>query len=155
MQKIKIDSIDRKILRLLQVDASLTASAIGEKIGLSQSPCWRRIQRLKDSGLIRQQGMVFDRKKLGFGTMVFAHVKLTAHGRSKVAEFGETIRQFPEVLECHLLLGQVDFLLRIVTPDLESYERFFFERLSQLPDVQEVTSSIALTEVKQTTALPI
>ena len=155
MQEIKIDSIDRKILRLLQEDASLTAAAIGEQIGLSQSPCWRRIQRLKDSGLIRQQGMVFDRKKLGFGTMVFAHVKLTAHGRSKVAEFGETIRQFPEVLECHLLLGQVDFLLRIVTPDLESYERFFFERLSQLPDVQEVTSSIALTEVKQTTALPI
>ena len=155
MQEIKIDSIDRKILRLLQEDASLTAAAIGEQIGLSQSPCWRRIQRLKDSGLIRQQGMVFDRKKLGFGTMVFAHVKLTAHGRSKVAEFGETIRQFPEVLECHLLLGHVDFLLRIVTPNLEAYERFFFERLSQLPDVQEVTSSIALTEVKHTTELPI
>ena len=155
MQEIKIDSIDRKILRLLQEDASLTAAAIGEQIGLSQSPCWRRIQRLKDSGLIRQQGMVFDRKKLGFGTMVFAHVKLTAHGRSKVAEFGETIRQFPEVLECHLLLGHVDFLLRIVTPNLEAYERFFFERLSQLPDVQEVPSSIALTEVKHTTELPI
>lgn len=99
--------------------------------------------------------MVFDRRKLGFDTMVFAHVKLTAHGRSKVAEFGETIRQFPEVLECHLLLGHVDFLLRIVTPDLEAYERFFFERLSQLPDVQEVTSSIVLTEVKHTNELPI
>jgi Lrp/AsnC family transcriptional regulator len=72
-----------------------------------------------------------------------------------VAEFGDTIRQFPEVMECHLLLGQVDFLLRIVTPDLEAYERFFFESLSQLPDVQEVTSSIALTEVKHTTELPI
>ena len=155
MQKIKIDSLDRKILLLLQEDASLTAAAIGEKVGLSQSPCWRRIQRLKDSGLVKQQGMVFHRKKLGFGTMVFAAVKLTAHGRSKVSEFGETIRQFPEVLECHLLLGQVDFLLRIVTPDLEAYERFFFEKLSQLPDVQEVTSSIALTEVKYTTALPI
>ena len=155
MQRIKIDSIDRKILRLLQKDASLTAAAIGEQIGLSQSPCWRRIQRLKDSGLIKQQGMIFDRRKLGFDTMVFAHVKLTAHGRSKVAEFGDTIRKFPEVMECHLLLGQVDFLLRIVTPELEAYERFFFERLSQLPDVQEVTSSIALTEVKQTTELPI
>ena len=155
MQKIEIDELDRKILRLLQSDASLSATAIGEQVGLSQSPCWRRIQRLKDSGLIKAQGLVIDRKKLGFDTMVFAHVKLTAHGRSKVAEFGDTIRQFPEVLECHLLLGQVDFLLRIVTPDLEAYERFFFERLSQLPDVQEVTSSIALTEVKQTTELPI
>ena len=155
MQKIEIDELDRKILRLLQSDASLSATAIGEQVGLSQSPCWRRIQRLKDSGLIKAQGLVIDRKKLGFDMMVFAHVKLTAHGRSKVAEFGDTIRQFPEVLECHLLLGQVDFLLRIVTPDLEAYERFFFERLSQLPDVQEVTSSIALTEVKHTTELPI
>jgi len=155
MQKIEIDELDRKILRLLQSDASLSATAIGEQVGLSQSPCWRRIQRLKNSGLIKAQGLVIDRKKLGFDTMVFAHVKLTAHGRSKVAEFGDTIRQFPEVLECHLLLGQVDFLLRIVTPDLEAYERFFFERLSQLPDVQEVTSSIALSEVKHTTELPI
>ena len=114
MQKVEIDNMDRKILRLLQSDASLSATAIGEQVGLSQSPCWRRIQRLKDSGLIKEQGMVFDRKKLGFDTMVFAHVKLTAHGRSKVAEFGDTIRQFPEVMECHLLLGHVDFLLRIV-----------------------------------------
>lgn len=155
MQKVEIDELDRKILRLLQSDASLSATAIGEQVGLSQSPCWRRIQRLKDSGLIKAQGLVIDRKKLGFDMMVFAHVKLTAHGRSKVAEFGDMIRQFPEVMECHLLLGQVDFLLRIVTPDLEAYERFFFERLSQLPDVQEVTSSIALTEVKHTTELPI
>lgn len=155
MQKIKIDELDRKILRLLQSDANLSATAIGERVGLSQSPCWRRIQKLKESGLIKEQGLVIDRKKLGFDTMVFAHVKLTAHGRSKVAEFGETIQQFPEVMECHLLLGHVDFLLRIVTPDLEAYERFFFERLSQLPDVQEVTSSIALTEIKHTTELPI
>jgi len=155
MQRTKLDKLDRKILRLMQADASLSAASIGEKVGLSQSPCWRRMQRFKDAGLIKEQGVVFERKKLGFDTMVFAHVKLTAHGRSKVAEFGETIRQFPEVMECHLLLGQVDFLLRIVTPDLEAYERFFFERLSQLPDVQEVTSSIALTEVKYTTELPI
>lgn len=155
MQKIKLDGLDKKILRLLQSDASLSAAAIGDKIGLSQSPCWRRIQRLKDSGLIKQQGMVFDRKKLGFDTMIFAHVKLTAHGRSKVAEFSQFIAGFPEVMECHLLLGHWDFLLRIVTPDLEAYERFFFERLSQLPDVQEVTSSIVLTESKFTTELPI
>jgi Lrp/AsnC family transcriptional regulator len=155
MQKIKVDETDRKILRLLQSDASLSATLIGERIGLSQSPCWRRIQRLKESGLIKKQGMVFDRKKLGFDTMVFAHVKLTAHGRSKVSEFAETIRQFPEVMECHLLLGQIDFLLRIVTPDIDAYEKFFFERLSQLPDVAEVTSNIAMTEVKNTTEYPI
>ena len=155
MQKFRLDDLDRKIIRLLQSDASLSAAAIGEQIGLSQSPCWRRIQRIKDAGLVKEQGVVFERRKLGFDTMVFAHVKLTAHGRSKVAEFSETIRQFPEVMECHLLLGQVDFLLRIVTPDLAAYERFFFEKLSQLPDVQEVTSNIVLSEAKHTTELPI
>jgi Lrp/AsnC family transcriptional regulator len=155
MHDIDIDQTDREILRLLQSDASLSAAAIGERIGLSQSPCWRRIQRMRDAGLIRHEGMILDRRKLGFGTMVFAHVKLTAHGRSKVSEFAEAIQRFPEVLECHLLLGHVDFLLRIVTPDMEAYERFFFERLSQLPDVQEVTSSIAMTEVKSTTELPL
>ena len=155
MQKIKIDNLDRKILRLLQTDAGLSAATIGEKVGLSQSPCWRRIQRFKDAGLIKEQGTVFDRKKLGFDTMVFAHVKLTAHGRSKVAEFGETIRQFPEVQECHLVLGNIDFLLRIVVRDIEEYERFFFKKLSHLPEIQEVHSNIVLSEIKYTTQLPI
>lgn len=155
MSVLDIDRTDLEILRLLQSDASLSAAAVGEQVGLSQSPCWRRIQRLRESGLIRHPGVVLDRKKLGFETMVFAHVRLTAHGRSKVSEFADAVRQFPEVLECHLLLGHVDFILRIVTPDLEAYERFFFDRLSQLPDVQEVTSNIVLVEAKSTTELPI
>ena len=117
---MKIDNLDRKILSLLQTDAGLSAATIGEKVGLSQSPCWRRIQRFKDAGLIKEQGMVFDRKKLGFDTMVFAHVKLTAHGRSKVAEFGETIRQFPEVMECHLLLATSAAIHQIVHDETES-----------------------------------
>jgi Lrp/AsnC family transcriptional regulator len=155
MPEMQIDKIDRQILRLLQEDASLSAAAIGERIGLSQSPCWRRIQRMRDEGLIQGERMQFDRKKLGFNVMIFAHVKLTAHGRSQVPEFAETIRQFPEVLECHLVLGNVDFLLRIVTRDIEEYEHFFFEKLSHLPEVQEVTSNIVLSEIKYTTELPI
>ena len=102
MSEMVIDKIDLQILRLLQENASLSAAAIGEKIGLSQSPCWRRIQRMRDEGLIQGEIMRFDRKKLGFNVMIFAHVKLTAHGRSKVPEFAKTIRKFPEVLECHL-----------------------------------------------------
>jgi len=155
MPDIKIDHIDRQILRLLQQDASLSATSIGEQIGLSQSPCWRRIQRMREEGLIQGETMKFDRKKLGFNVMIFAHVKLTAHGRSMVPEFAETIRKFPEVLECHLVLGNVDFLLRIVTRDIEEYEHFFFEKLSHLPEVQEVTSNIVLSEIKFTTELPI
>ena len=126
MSKTEIDKVDLEIIRLLQQNAELSAAAIGEKIGLSQSPCWRRIQRLREEGLIRGQAMRFDRKKLGFDVLVFAQVKLTAHGRSKVPEFAETIREFPEVQECHLVLGNIDFLLRIVARDIEEYERFFF-----------------------------
>ena len=155
MQKVRIDNLDRKILRLLQSDASLSAASIGEAVGLSQSPCWRRIQRLRDDGLIQGQVMRFDRKKLGFDIMVFAQVKLTAHGRSKVPEFAETIRQFPEVQECHLVLGNIDFLLRIVVRDIEEYERFFFQKLSHLAEIQEVHSNIVLSEIKYTTELPI
>jgi Lrp/AsnC family transcriptional regulator len=155
MSKIDIDRIDREILRVLQDDAELSAAAVGEKIGLSQSPCWRRIQRLKDEGLIQGQMIKLDRKKLGFDVMVFAQVKLTAHGRSQVPEFAETLRRFPEVQECHLVLGNIDFLLRIVARDIEEYERFFFEKLSHLAEIQEVHSNIVLSEIKYTTQLPI
>lgn len=155
MHQIEIDRVDKEILRLLQKNAELSAAAIGEKIGLSQSPCWRRIQRLRDEGLIQGQVMRFDRKKLGFDVMVFAQVKLTAHGRSKVPEFADKIRQFGEVQECHLVLGNIDFLLRIVVRDIEEYERFFFEKLSHLPEIQEVHSNIVLSEIKYTTELPI
>jgi len=155
MSKLQLDRVDLDIIRLLQQDADLSAAAIGEKIGLSQSPCWRRIQRLRDEGFITGQVMMFDRKKLGFNIMIFAQVKLTAHGRSKVPEFAETLRKFPEVLECHLVLGSVDFFLRIVARDIEEYEHFFFEKLSHLPEVQEVQSNIVLSEIKFTTELPI
>ena len=155
MSKIEIDKVDKEIIRLLQEDAELSAAAIGERIGLSQSPCWRRIQRLKEEGLIQGQLIRFDRKKLGFDILVFAQVKLTAHGRSKVPEFAETLRQFPEVQECHLVLGNIDFLLRIVARDIEEYERFFFEKLSHLAEIQEVHSNIVLSEIKYTTELPI
>jgi Lrp/AsnC family transcriptional regulator len=155
MSEIKIDKVDKEIIRLLQEDAELSAAAIGEKIGLSQSPCWRRIQRLREEGLIQGQLIRFDRKKLGFDVLVFAQVKLTAHGRSKVPEFAETIRQFPEVQECHLVLGNIDFLLRIVARDIEEYERFFFEKLSHLAEIQEVHSNIVLSEIKYTTQLPV
>ena len=155
MSKIELDRIDKEIIRVLQDDAELSAAAVGEIIGLSQSPCWRRIQRLKDEALIQGQTMRFDRKKLGFDVLIFAQVKLTAHGRSQVPQFAETIRQFPEVQECHLVLGNIDFLLRIVARDIEEYEHFFFEKLSHLAEIQEVHSNIVLSEIKYTTQLPI
>ncbi len=155
MQKIDIDQTDRRILGLLQTSPGIKATEIGERIGLSQSACWRRIQRLRDEGVIKDQPAILDREKVGLSTMVFAHVKLTSHGRSNLTDFAEAVRQYPEVLDCYVVLGNVDFLLRIVAEDIKDYERFMYEKLSQLPGVQEVNSSIALSEIKHTTVLPI
>lgn len=155
MQAVQIDSVDRKILHLLQSEPGINAAAIGERIGLSQSAVWRRMQGLRDEGIIRDQPVKIDREKIGLDTMVFAHVKLTSHGRSNLSAFAEAVRSYPQVLDCYVLLGNVDFLLRIVTEDIKAYEQFFFEKLSQLPGIQEINSSIALSEIKHSTVLPI
>lgn len=155
MQKITLDQTDRRILALLQTKAGINATEVGERIGLSQSACWRRIQRLREEGVIKDQPAILDREKVGLSTMVFAHVKLTSHGRSNLTDFADAVREYPEVLDCYVVLGNVDFLLRIVTEDIKDYERFMYEKLSQLPGVQEVNSSIALSEIKHTTVLPL
>ncbi|MEM6638600.1 MAG: Lrp/AsnC family transcriptional regulator [Pseudomonadota bacterium] len=155
MQAVDLDQTDRQILHLMQTEPGLNAAAIGERIGRSQSACWRRIQRLRASGVIEDRPVSLNRQKVGLDTMVFVQVKLTSHGRSNLNQFIEAVEEFPEVLDCHIVLGPVDFLLRIVAADMKAYERFFFDKLSQLPGVQEVTSSIVLSEVKRTSVLPL
>ncbi|MGI9205769.1 MAG: Lrp/AsnC family transcriptional regulator [Woeseiaceae bacterium] len=155
MQEIAIDQTDRRILQLLQTEAGINAAAIGERIGLSQSACWRRMQRLREEGVIMDQPVILDPEKVGLSTMVFAQVKLTSHGRSNLTDFADAVRGYPEVLDCYVVLGNIDFLLRIVAEDIKDYERFIYEKLSQLPGVQEVNSSMALSEIKHTTVLPI
>jgi Lrp/AsnC family transcriptional regulator len=155
MQAVDLDQTDRRILGWLQKEPGINAAELGEKIGLSQSAVWRRIQSLREEGVIKDQPVKLDREKVGLNTMVFAHVKLTSHGRSNLTAFSDAVREYPEVLDCYLLLGNVDFLLRIVTEDIKAYERFFFEKLSQLHGIQEVNSSIVLSDIKHTTVLPI
>ena len=150
-----LDHFERRILSLLQQDASLSTAAVAEAVGLSASPCWRRIDRLDRDGFIKRRVALVDRAKVGLKAQIFAQVKLNAHGRANLDEFAAAIRDIPEVLECHVLMGSVDFMLRIVAADIESYERLFFERLSQLPGVQEINSTVALSEIKYTTALPV
>ena len=155
MQTVSLDQVDRRILDLLQHEPGVNAAAIGERIGLSQSACWRRIQRLREEGVFRDSPVILDREKVGLTTMVFAHVKLTSHGRSNLSAFADAVKAYPEVMDCYVLLGNVDFLLRIVAEDIKAYEQFFFEELSQLPGIQEVTSSIVLSDIKHATALPV
>jgi Lrp/AsnC family transcriptional regulator len=151
----KLDTFDLKLLALLQADASLSTAELADRVGLSQSPCWRRIQRLEQTGVIDKRVTLLNRKALGLNAHIFAQVKLSAHGRTHMADFAAAITAIPEVLDCYVLMGEIDFLLRIVTRDVEAYEKLFFEKLSQLPGVQELKSSVALSEIKHTTALPL
>jgi Lrp/AsnC family transcriptional regulator len=150
-----LDKIDYKILAVLQEDASRSAAEIAEAVGLSQSPCWRRIQRLKDDGYITRIVALLDRQKLGFRVQMFVQVKVVKNDQASLAEFSAAIRAFPEVLDCHVVLGVFDFLLRVVAPDMDAYETFYFEKLSKVPHILEVTSYVAASEIKTTTAWPL
>ena len=152
---IDLDHFERKIIQELQRDAGQTTAQIAAKVGLSPSPCWRRIDRLEREGVIRARVAIIDRRKIGLNAHIFAQVRLNAHGRSNLDEFSSAIRSFSEVLDAYVLMGQTDFMLRIVATDIDAYEKFFFEKLSKLSGVQEITSTVALSEIKSTFQLPI
>lgn len=155
MQSTPLSSIDRKILLLLQHNADLSAAEIAEMVELSQSPCWRRIHRMQEEGLIERKVALLNPKKLGLYMTVFVNIKLSAHGRSNLDEFERAVVGYPEVLECHTMAGESDYLLKVVARDIDSYERFLRDQLLQRPHVQEAHSHIAMSEVKRTTELPL
>lgn len=150
-----LDKVDYKILSVLQEDASRSAAEIAEAVGLSQSPCWRRIQRLKDEGYISRVVALLDRHKLGLHLQLFLQVKVAKNDRATLEEFAEAVQALPEVLECHVILGVFDFLLRVVTTDMEAFETFYGEKLARVPHIVEVTSYVAATQIKSTTAWPL
>lgn len=150
-----LDKIDLAILRVLQEDASHSAAEIADSVGLSQSPCWRRIQRLKEAGYISKIVAVLDRRKLDLPIQLFVQVKVSRNDRASLSQFTDAIRSFPEVLECHVILGMYDFLLRVVVRDMQAYEKFYFGKLSGVPNIREVNSFVAASEVKSTTSLPL
>lgn len=152
---IALDTSDRKILELLQSDASLSIAEIADRVGLSQSPCWRRIQRMRQEGIILNQVTLLDRRRIGLNAQIFALVRLNAKGRENIEEFSRCIKGFKEVLDCYVTLGATDFILRIVAEDIDAYERFFFNELSRVPGIQEINSMVALSEIKSTTSLPV
>ncbi|PZP26237.1 Lrp/AsnC family transcriptional regulator [Pseudomonas kuykendallii] len=153
--QVSLSGIDRKILRLLQHDADLSAAEIAERVELSQSPCWRRVHRMQEEGLIERKVALLNPKLLGLSMTVFVNIKLSAHGRNNLAEFEQAIVGYPEVLECHTMAGSSDYLLKVVARDIDAYERFLRDQLLRLPHVQEAHSNIAMSEVKRTTELPL
>ena len=151
----KLQKIDIKILSVLQHDAAISTSDLAQQVHLSQSPCWRRINRLQESGIIRGQVALLDRQLLGMEVVVFATVNLTQSGRQNLLAFEADIIHHPEVLECYTMTGIWDYVLKIVTRDIRHYEDFVRNTLNTMEMIRELHSHMAVTEIKNTTALPI
>jgi len=150
-----MDNLDARILNELQLDARQPLEEVAEKVGSSRSAVWRRVQRLEAEGVIRQHTVILDPEKAGLGVMVIAQVKMQAHSRDSLPHFIEKVKSFKEVIECHTLMGDVDFILKIRVKDVQAYEDFFWSSLSQIEGVREINSSIALTAWKDTTMLAL
>lgn len=146
----KLDELEKQILDILQTDASLSSSEIAQRVGSSQSPVWRRINNFEKSGIIKRTVALVDAKKLGFDIEVFVRIKMTEHGRQTLSEFEQAICKFPEVLECQLLLGEIDFRLRVIARNLDEYEKFLRLHLMQMQGVREIESSVVVRNVKDT-----
>ncbi|MEE3624321.1 Lrp/AsnC family transcriptional regulator [Nitrospirillum sp. BR 11752] len=155
MATAELDAIDMKILTHMQRDASLTTAELAERVGISQSPCWRRVQRLHDEGYITAQVMLVDRQKLGFDMTIFAQVKIARLSEAERETFFRGIQNIPEVLECYTVFGEMDALLKIVAPDVRWYQEFIFNTLMKLPGVEDIRSIVTLSEAKNTTAIPL
>ena len=151
----RLTAIDAKILKLLLADARKPVSEIAEKAGLSNSSCWRRIHSLHESGVIKYETIAVDAKKIGLGFTVIASVKLAVPSEQNLIDFEKQVLNWPEVLECFTVSGAVDYVLRVVTTDIEEYDRFLRKKLLALGTVSDVQSRIVVTEIKNTTMLPL
>ncbi|MEP5568572.1 MAG: Lrp/AsnC family transcriptional regulator [Halioglobus sp.] len=146
---------DIDILKLLQQDATISTAAIAERINISQSPCWRRINRLEQDGLIKGRVALLNRNALGMDVVVFATINLTSTGRQNLIAFERDIIDHPEVIECYTMTGIWDYMLKIVTRDIRHYEEFVRNTLTASPSIRELHSHMAVTEIKNTTELPL
>ena len=149
-----MDKTDRKILALLQEDAAQPIADIARKIGLSVTPCWRRIQKLEEDGVIRARVALLEATKIGLGMSVFVAIKTDQHNADWLAEFARTISQRKEVVEFYRMSGEVDYLLRVVVPDMAAYDRIYKDLIAEVR-LTDVSSSFAMEEIKYTTALPL
>lgn len=151
----ELDGVDARILDLLQKDASLSIADIAEKVGLSSSPAWRRIERLKRAGVILRQVTLLDHEKLGLNFEVFASVKLQLPSRDNLEKFEAAAADWPEVVECSIVTGQVDYVLRVITRDMHAYDDFLRDKMLALGLVSDVQSRIVMRTSKRTTAAPL
>ncbi len=149
-----MDAIDRKILAVLQEDASLSVAEIGQKVGLSSTPCWKRIQRLEAESVILKRVALVDQDRIGLGTTVFVSVETGNHSQDWLGRFADVVGAMPEVMEFYRMAGDVDYMLRVVVPDIHGYDAFYKRLIASVP-LKNVTSRFAMEKIKSTTSLPI
>ncbi len=152
---MKIDQTDERILEALQDHGRLANQQLAENLGMSPASCWRRIRALEEAGVIQRYAALLDRKLVGLNFCTFVHVSLARHDKQNVSAFEAAIKNHPEVLECYATTGDADFMLRVVTRDIEAYDRFLENFIFTLPGLLQVKSNIALREVKFETKLPL
>lgn len=150
-----MDNIDRRILSELQENAGLPMQELGDRVGLSHTPCWRRVKRLEERGIVKRRVALLDAEQLDLAVNVFVNVSLRRHQENALNRFETAVQDVPEVVECYSVSGETDFLLRVVVADVTAYERLVKATLVHLPEVGNLTSTFALRQVKYTTALPL
>ena len=155
MSKSSLDGIDRKLLVALQEDARLTSEELGRRAGLSPSPCARRVRNLEAAGIIKGYVAVVDQAKVGLPISMFVSIKLERQREEELDRFASAVARWPEIVDCYLMTGQRDYLLRVVVKDLPAYETFLKQKLTRLEGVASIESSFALGQVKQSTVLPV
>ena len=149
-----MDAIDRKILGVLQQDASLSVAEVGNRVGLSSTPCWKRIQRLEADGVILRRVALVDQNKIGLGISVFVSVESSDHSEAWLKTFASAVSAMPEVMEFYRMAGDVDYMLRVAVASIQDYDAFYKRLIAAIP-LKNVTSRFAMERIKQTTALPI
>ena len=154
MTNVLLDPTDRRILRELQADATIPIAELAERVGLSQTPCWKRVKRLTDEGVIERKVALLDRDKLDLGLVVFVSVRTSRHDEAWIADFAQGAAALPEVVEFYRLAGEADYLLKVVVSDISAYDRFY-KRLIATAPLNDVSSAFAMEQIKFTTALPL
>jgi Lrp/AsnC family transcriptional regulator len=150
----EMDAVDRKILAVVQEDASLSVAEIGQRVGLSSTPCWKRLQRLEADGVILRRVALVDPDKIGLGITVYVSIETGDHSQDWLKKFADVVGAMPEVMEFYRMAGDVDYMLRVVVPDIAGYDAFYKKLIGTVP-LKNVTSRFAMERIKQTTALPI
>jgi Lrp/AsnC family transcriptional regulator len=149
-----MDAIDRKILAVLQENAALSVAEIGSRVGLSSTPCWKRIQRLETEGIIQKRVALVDQDRIGLGVTIFVSIETGDHSQDWLDRFAQVVGAMPEVMEFYRMAGDVDYMLRVVVPDIAGYDAFYKKLIAAVP-LKNVTSRFAMEKIKSTTALPI